>query len=320
MATINKLTDNTRYGNTGILGPFTDLKNIIGAIIVPKGYELDVTTPQATLQALCLNANPLLRGYPVFDFEATKDGSEAKTVQSMATGAKHVVKEGYNDHSFQFVQGGADLQMALRKFNGSDWDFFYIDGGELNGGNSQKLIGIVGSTSTKLRAVPTDGGYIWSDNLTLNDATKIAEYMIGFVFHQRYLNDQRAFIQLDFDAPTTLYGLADITLSGAGSATPGTYNVTAVTKQGTNLGDKYPTQLAASGMWTAFNTATKAAITVSGVTYDAVNKQFAVVLTTTAPPYPASGTVSINLAAPSVLDAAGIKGCESTGAVAITKN
>jgi hypothetical protein len=321
MATINALTSAQRYGNTGVaIAPFTDVKNIIGAIIAPKGYEFDITTPQATLLSACLNANPLLRLFPIFDFEATTDNSETRTVQTMATGAKHTVREGYNDHKFQFVQGGKDLQAQLRKFNGSNWDFYYIDGGELGIIGTQKLIGIQGSSATKLKAIPTDGGEIWTDTFKLNDATKIAEYMIGFVFKQTYLNDLMAFVQLSFDAPTTLYGLADIYLTGVGSATPGTYNITAKTKVGTNLGDVFATQLAAPSNFTATNTSSGATIPITGVTYDATNKLFALVLTTTAPPYPVSGAITFNLVSPSVLDAAGVKGCESIAPVSVIKN
>lgn len=322
MATINALSSAQRYGNTGVLTPFTDIKNIIGVIIAPKGYEFDVSSPQSTLLAACLNANPLLRLFPVFDLEETKDGSEKRTVQTMATGAKHTVKEGYNDHAFQYFAGGKDLHTQLRKFNGANWDFYYIDGGDLGVAGTQKLIGITGSTSSKLRAIPTDGGEIWSEAFGLNDANKNAEYMIGFTFKQTYLNDLMAYIQLPFDAPTTLYGLADVYLAGVGNATPGTYDIALTTKVGTNLGDlgTNATVLAAAGMWVASNTATGAAITITGVTYSATTKKFSVVLTTTAPPYPASGTVTINLAAPSVLDAAGAKGLESTGAAVITKN
>jgi hypothetical protein len=320
MATLNALLSANTYGNTGISTPFTDVKNIIGAIIVPKGTTLPSATIATALQTLLTNTNPLLRGYPVFDFESTKDGSEAKTIQTMSTGAKHVVKEGYNDHQFQFVNGGKDLQSNLRKFNGANWDFFYIDGGDLGVPNSQKLIGIAAATAGYIQAIPTDGGFIWADNFVLNDATKIAEYMVQFVFKQKYLNDLMAFIQLPFDAPTTLFGLEDIYLTGVADATSGSYDITLLSKTNTNIGALYSTALAAAGNFVATNTATGGTIAISGVTFNATGGYFVVALTKTDPNYPSTGTVSINLAAPSTLIAAGVVGCESKGAVAIAKN
>ena len=320
MATLNALQSANNYGNTGVMGPFTDVKNIIGAIIVPKGTTIAVASIQTALQALLLNTNPLLRGYAVFDFEQTKDGSEAKTVQTMSTGAKHVVKEGYNDHSFQFVNGGKDVHDALRKFNGSNWDFFYIDGGDLGVPNSQKLIGIAAAASGYIQAIPTDGGYIWTDNFVLNDSTKIAEYMIGFVFKQKYLNDLMAFVQLPFDAPTTLYSLASVFLTGAADATSGSYDITILTKTNTNLGNIYPTQMAAAGNFTAANTATSNAIAITGVSYNSTGGYFVVALNKSDANYPSSGTVTIGLATPTTLNAAGVIGVEGQNTVAIAKN
>lgn len=320
MATLNALQSASRFGNTGIIAPFTDIKNIIGAIIVPKGTTFAVSSIQSVLSAGCLNSNPLARFYPVFDFEATKDGSEAKTVQTLATGAKHVVKEGYNDHSFQFVNGGKDLQANLRQFNGSAWDFFYVDGGEYGVANSQKLIGIAGATAGYIQAIPTDGGFIWTDNFVLNDATKIAEYMIGFVFKQKYLNDLMAFVQLPFDAPTTLYGLTSINVAGVTDTTSGSYDLTLTTKTGTNLGDLYATAMAAAGNFTANNTATGLAIAITGVTYNATTKAFVVALNKSDANYPTSGTITFGLASPTTLNTAGVLGVEGANTVAITKN
>lgn len=312
MSTINALSCITDAGNTGVGACFFDPKNIIGAILAPKGYEFDVTTPQATLIAATHNAAKGSRLYPVYDLEAVTDGSEDKTVQTMPTGQKHVVREGFNDWKFQFVSGGLSLLKNLRKFNGSAWDFYFLDA---NG----NLLGIAGSTSTKLKAIPSTGGFFWGGPFKLNDGSKITEYMAQFVFNVKYLNDLFKFVALGFDAPSLVYGLQDLNLTSTVNATSGSYNVTVVTDATqTNMGDVAPTTLAAGGAWVASDPVTGNAITILTVTYNATSKLFVVALDKTDPDYPTPGSgvkVSIDLAAPAALQALGVDGYESTGAV-----
>lgn len=127
MATLNAIACASNTGNTGIQQCFLDFKFIQGAILAPKGYQFDVTALQTNLASGLYNSSRAARLYPIYDFEAPKDGSETKVVQSMSTGQKHVVREGYNQWGFQYVQGGLSLHKNLRLFNGSNWDFFFID-------------------------------------------------------------------------------------------------------------------------------------------------------------------------------------------------
>jgi hypothetical protein len=315
MSKLNELECLISAGNTGVGSCFLDFKNMVGTIVVPKGYEFDVTDPKTTLLAACLNASKALRIYPVWDFEQPNDGSEEATIQSFNTGAKHVVREGFNDWRFQYVAGGLSLHVNVRKFNGNAWDFYFVD-------SENKIMGIAGSTATKLKAIPSTGGFFWATPWKMNDGSKIAEYILQFVFNVKYSNDLVNFVKCDFDLPSTLYGLQDVTLSGAAAVTASNYNVTAKTKSvGTNLGDLYPAALAAAGMWIAKNGTTGAAVTITGVTYDSVNKYFVIDTDAADPDYPTAGQkMSITLAAPSVLDAAGITGYESTGALVMTEN
>lgn len=317
MATLNSLDCLTTAGNTGVGSCYFDPKNIIGAILAPKGYEIDVTTLQATLIAATHNAAPGSRLYPIYDFENTTDNSEDKTVQTMNTGAKQVVREGFNDWKFQYVSGGLSLLKQLRLFNGGSWDFFFID-------SQNNIIGIMGSASDKLKAIPSTGGFFWAGPWKLNDGTKVTEYMLQFVFNVTYLNDFYAFVKADFDVPSTVYGLQDVVVSGDANVTSGSYNLTLLTSATqTNLGDVYPVELAAGGLWTAKKTSNGNTITILSVTYNATTKYFVVALDKTDPDYPTPGVgvyVTINLAAPAVLQAAGVDGYESTGAVQILAN
>lgn len=319
MATINEFICLTSAGNTGVVPCFFDPKNIIGAFLTPKGAEVDVASLQANLIAKTHAASASARWYPIYDFETTTDNTEQKVIQTQPTGQKHVVREGFNDWSFDFVQGGLSLLSRIRKQNGSNWDFIFVDAGDPTRG--QALIGTVGSTSTKLKAIPSDGMFFWGNPWKLNDGSKITQYQVQFGFKSVYVNDA-SLVRVavaSFDLPTTVKGLQDVVLSNPSATTAGLFNVKLLldATQG-NLGDLYSTELAATGMWVATNTATGAAITISGVTYNTTGKYFVVALSVADPDYPTPpATVTINLAAPAVLQAAGVDGYESTGAIAI---
>lgn len=316
MANLNELQCLTTAGNTGIGSCFMDIKNIVGAILAPKGYELDVTTLQATLKAAALNSNAATRLYPLFDFETTSDSSEDKTVQTLGTGAKHVVREGFNDWTFHYVEGGLSLHQQARKFNGNAWDFFFIDA-------ENKILGIAGSTSTKIKAIPTTGGFFWANPYKLNDGSKITEYGLQFVFNVKYSNDLVKFVKADFDIPSTIYGLENVDLVGSSAGTPGSYGVVAKTSSvGTNLWDLFATELASASLWKATNKETGGVIAITSVTAgSSVNKNFVFALNTSDADYPTTGQhVNIDLEVPATLDAAGVEGFVSTGATTIVKN
>jgi hypothetical protein len=319
MANINELVCLNAAGNTGIGSCSLDIKNITGAILVPRGYEIDLAANGGdlikTLQDACLETSKLARIFPVFDFKNTTDGSEKPVEQSFSTGAKVIVRDGMQDWTFQFTKGGFNLLQRLRKFNKSNVDFFFVDANNV-------LYGQKGSENTKLKAISSVGGFFYAQAVEVSDGSKLSAYMLKFVFHPKYINDYGAYVQCDFDVPTTLYGLQDVTLTGNDGGTPGTYAIEVKTSDvGTNLGDLYATELAATPVWDAKNDETGEDVTITGVTYDDNDKVFLVACDTMDSDYPGTGQhIRINLKSPSVLDAAGIEGYESTGPAVIAKN
>jgi hypothetical protein len=316
MATLNKLSDLSTIGNTGVGGLFFDPKIIIGAFLCPKGFELDISSIQANLVAATHNSTKRSRIYPIYDFLSPKDATEDKIMQQFNTGAKKPVREGYNDWSFQFVQGGVDLLQNLRNFNGSLWDFIFVD--SLN-----RLIGITGSSATKLRAVPSDGGFFWANPWKSNDGTKVTEYMVQFVFNVKYLNNILAFVEAGFDVQTTINGLQDVNLAVETGGVAGTYKLTAKTKVGLNLAELYPTIMNVAARYVVKNPTTGNPVTVSTVTIGtniAGEACFVLAVDTADTDYTAATNVSFNLVDPATLQAAGVDGYESTGAVQMAKN
>lgn len=324
MAEINEIECLVDVGNTGVVPCGLDFKFPQGIVIGPKGSQIDLSANggdvQATLTALYYNASKQARFYPLYNTLMVQDQSEKKQVQTFPSGASTVVLEKFNTWRMQWFEGAFLLMQALRKFNGSNWDFFVLD----NDPTGQKLLGIKGSAPTMLRMIPTDGGRIWTDPWTLNDATKITEYFTEVVFNQKFATDQGAMIQVGFDFPTTLPGLINAALSSPGAnATPGSFNIAITSDSGQDLAAAFEDTLNETALWTCINQATKASITINSVTFvpgiNGAAGYFTIAVTTTAPPYPAAGDVVFNLVVPATLAAAGAE-IESTGPISIVKS
>lgn len=317
MSLLNSLNCIADAGNTGIGACSLDFKKITGAILTPKGYTIaaadlaDSATLMAKLQADTLATNKAARIYPINGFVNAEDNSSGLQKQTFGYGVEAPVRDGINNWTFQFVKGGLTLLQKLRLFNKSTaYDFLFVD-------DENKILGTASADGTGLKAIPSM--YFWAHQWKANTGQAVAEYKLEFAFLPQYVNEYVASADAGFDIATNIVGLQDVTVTGAGNTTPGTYDLMAVAG-GTNLGDLYDTELAAAGVWVATNFATGAAITITGVTYNSTSKKFAVALDTSDPDYPASGFVNVNLAAPSVLAAAGIVGFESLGAAKIAKN
>jgi hypothetical protein len=321
MANLNTLASISQAGNTGKQAAAFQPKNIIGAILTPKGYVLTaakIAALQTALQADALAASKLNRIFPVFGFVTAQDSSEDITVQTHGYGAKHVVHEGFIDWKYEYVDGQTSLHKNLRMFNGSAHDFLFVDSANMIIGTNT-----VDSTgSPALKAIPCDGGFFYAHPWKANDGSKIAQYLLQFVFQPKFINEYLGFVDAGFDLASNITGIVDVVLSSpSANATSGSYNVVAKTADvNTNLADVYPTELAAAAAWSATGTA-GASIPVTGVAYNAAIGGFTLVLDKTSANYPstAGAKVTISLVSPSALAALGVTNYESTS-VAIVKN
>jgi hypothetical protein len=324
MGSINEISCLTSVGNTGIVPCGLDFKFPQGIIIAPKGSQFDTSANEGnvltTLTALFYNTSKTARFYPLYNTLMVQDQSEKKQVQTFPSGASMVVLEKFNTWRMQWFDGAFLLMQALRKFNGNNWDFYVLD----NDPAGQKILGIKGSTSTMLKAIPSDGGRIWTDPWITNDATKITEYFTEIVFNQKFATDLGAMVQVSFDFPTTLPGLLNATLSSpSANATPGSFNIAITSDSGQDLAAAYENVLNEEALWTCVNHTTSASITIDSVTFvpgiNGAPGYFTIAVATTAPPYPAAGMVDFNLSTPSLLAAAGAD-LESLGLISIVKS
>lgn len=316
---------------TGVDPCAFDPKMIVGIILTPKRWQISLTAIQGGdetvlefLQAAILNDNKALRIRPINNFEGITDSSEDLVVQTLPYGGKHVAREGMLSWKLQYVTGGLSLHKKLRSFNGNKYDFLLVD-------SANQIIGMTGKDNTGnavLQAIPTDGGYFWSAPWKAADGSKVTEYGVSLVFAPKYVNDFVEFYAFGsgFDLPSLLQGIETVTLTSPGAnVTSGSYNVVGKTVDSkTNIASLYPTQLAVPGAWVAQNGTTGAAITITGVTLNAVLggpgvPGFTLALDKTDPDYPTSGDVLISMVGPTELAVLDVVNIESTQ-VAIVKN
>lgn len=305
--------------NTGIGACPVNFKNIIGVILTPKGFSVsteDLATFKAALIAAAQNVSKAARIYPLYDFRPLADNSEAPTIQTFSTGQKIVVREGLQDWTFQFIAGGIDLLKKLRLLNAASTskDFLFIDA-------ENTVMGVADTKNDALKAIPSDSGFFWAHPWKQNDGSKVAEYSLQFCFLPKYINEMVGYVKANFDLPSTVFGLQDVVLTNpSANVTSGSYNIAAtIANGGENLADKYEADLVDPAVWVATNAVTRAAITISSVTYNAAG-YFVLALSVADPDYPDTpGKILFSLAAPAVLATNGIEGYESNK-VSVTSN
>lgn len=320
MSLLNYLNCTSDAGNTGIGACALDFKKIVGAILTPKGYKIaaadlaDAASLLAKLQADTLQTSKVSRIFPIHGFVSVEDNSTGLQKETFNYGPEAPVRDGINNWTFKFVNGGLTLLKNLRLFNKNNaYDFLFID-------DENKILGTAGVDETGapcLKAIPSM--YVWAHQWKANTGQAVSDYKVEFAFEPKYVNEYVAYAPAGFDMATNVTGLQDVALSGTAAVTSGVFNIEAIAG-GTNLGDLYDTELAAAGAWEAKNATTGAAITVTGVTYDSSAKKFVVALNASDPDYPATGFVLINLVTPSALAALQVVGFESTGAAKIARN
>ncbi|WP_315823006.1 hypothetical protein [Paraflavitalea speifideaquila] len=313
MSALNQFSCLTISANTGIGACPVNFKNIVGAILTPKGFKA-TTASLAAFKTALINAAQAAqkssRLYPVYDFRPLADNSEAPVIQTFPTGQKVVVREGVSDWTFQFIAGGIDLLKRLRLLNAAStsYDFYFVD-------SQNFILGVSDEENDALMAIPSDGGFFWAHPWKSNDGSKVAEYSLQFTFLPKYINELLGYVKADFDVQSTVFGLKDVVLSSPSvNVTSGSYNVAVKLKDGgEDMGGRYETELETIANWAPKNKATGGAITVTSSTYvPGTPGYFTLALSTADPDYPdIPGNITFGLAAPLVLAANGLEGFES---------
>lgn len=299
--------------NLGFGSNVLNIDTVRGAFMCPPGYTLpdaNLPTALAQLKADAQTDDPTVRIFPIHNLVAVKMNSEELVVEKLGYGAGIPVREGFEDWTHRFTKGGLSLLMAARSMNGLNYNPIFYD-----------AKGILFGYNNGLGIAPFPNQFYWASAIAASDGSKYAEYMIRNNFDTRYLLDFMAFYQVAKGVDLSqAVGFQTVNLTAVSGPTTGAVVVSLATDIGNvNPYTQFKTALTTNSSWVATNATTGATIPVSGVTGNDLTKQLTVTLTTTAPPYPASGSKFIlNLAAPSVLKTNNMPGYESSGALTFT--
>lgn len=327
-AVVNQFSCLTAAGNSGVPKCPVEWKQVYGFILTPTNASYDASSLanfQTALTAAMTAASKSTRIFPVYNLAVLGDSSEAPVVQTFPTGQRKRVRDGYYDWQFQMLNGGVGLNKRLRQYNAAPTahDVLFV---ATSDGGGDFIIGTASATPGQIQSIPLGDGFFAANPWKGSDGSKVMEFALEFSFNPKWINQYLAFVNMgSINTQNVIQGLNDAYLSNQGLTTPsGSFGVYILDENGTDLASLYSTQFASASLWNAANATTGATIAVSGaptfVPATSTNPgYFVVALTTTAPPYPASGNVLINLAAPPVLAAAGIQYYESAGAVSIPK-
>lgn len=309
---MNVLACGTAVQNTGLPTCVFNPSNFAGAVLIPKGTTYtatDLLTFKTVLADAIANDNLAERIFPIKTFEGLEDKSTEGVMEETKYGGKKKVRDGKYAWYFSYTNGATSLHKALKSFDNQQdaYDVMFIDrvNNGLVGVTSGEYATLFGGFDLELLDIP---------NLKINDGSTGTTYSIGFnLENSDEVNLYIAIVQFEssWSVLRNLSGLKNIEIGifeGLGAGTAGTIKFK-LTNGGTDLADYYSTELATSSLYTATNTTTGLAVTVTSVTYVAATKTFNVLLSAVDPDYPAvDGLITINIGDVSDLITAGVVG------------
>lgn len=307
MSIINTIVCSAAGGNTGIPDCAFTFKTLKGGFLVPSSFvlsEAQLSSKETIMAALLAAVNhddPAQRIYPLPETVTFTDNTEDPVFQTFGLGGQAFVRDGKYNFLVQYTKGGNCISNALMKFNNGNYRWLGFDAAGV-------LIGTkVGAT---MKGVPLEVFY--ARPFRMADGTNVALFAYMLSFDPNYINQNVAFVQLDYAEITeTLRGLENVNITGTRAVNV----ITAKLKKGcagTDLYDMYDTEFAAVGNWVA--TMNGKVVALTGVVAVPASKAWAVTLNTADPNYVAGAPIILNLAAVSVLTAAGIIGLEGVPA------
>lgn len=302
---INSYSCKAVGSNTGQSDCPLIIEKIAGAILVWKDFVLSAadlesdTTLQAALIAAASADLKKDRAFPVGNFVDIADNTSDPEQQTFGYGPVVNTSDGIIGWAFPFLKGGLCLLKALQSFNRSDIRvLFYDTAGTLFGwkvGDTLKGIPLIQFVAPPWKAAT---------------GSTVMDTRVSFSFLPRYVNEEIGFYKTSDFSLDSIEGLQNANIKLAGVQAKPVYKVKVATGcSGIDLYDQYSAELADEAMWVAKNKATGGAITITSVAVDAAIAGFTITMATTGG-YPAVGSIELNLAAVSVLTAAGITGLE----------
>lgn len=286
----------TSFGNVGFGDCTFDPGKIVGAIQVPRDFEISQSDLDGDLRAFFETKTHAAIGSRVFPyhyFSTVADNTEDVTINTSDYGDKDIVRDGYYDFTFRYFTGGIGLHQEIAKNSGKGKYFlFYDDNGYLFGYKS----------GTKMKGIPTSVFYVqpWR----INTGADTAGYYLRFIINPIYMNKGNfAYAKVDDLNLIDVEGLQEYDLfqySLAGNVA----KIQARSRiSGVDMYDAYSTNFSQVTAWSARNEE-NTDVPITSVTLDATNKAWIITFNSTV--FNASDKVYLKGAAASILKAAPI--------------
>lgn len=305
MATIGTISCISSDMNTGLGRCPWNIGLIQLPIAIPKGARFsntDISDIATYLKGKFFNDSAALAWYPLPILVELTDGTTEAGTETFGYGNSARVGKDFPVWTGRY-RGGQCAYNAARKFHGKaeQYDWLFMD-------SEGRLIGRQREISGTLYVYgfDTDDVYVrmWQPPSNSNEPIYNIEWRFSDVsqFADNMIAVETGLTPADFK------GLISLTLTKIAEAADGVYTIKVETQCGKeNIGERYNAELDAAGMWVANNATTGGAITVTGVTYNSTLGALVVNLEENDADYPTVGDdIYINLAAPSVLENAGV--------------
>lgn len=251
--------------------------------------------------------------FPFPEIQGTTPNTEANTTGALGYGLTFTLREGRPVYTFQILCGQTQYQ-RLRRFNKTTLPVLMLDDQSLVWGYKKTTGNFRGEYA---QIFVSGNGFEDGNAAELKVATVEIAYVSAADFH-----DKSAYMEVEF-APSDVEGLVDAPLAsvGAVSGTTKFESKIPTAKLGVtvNLYDKYKTQLAVAGAWTAKTGATfGTTLTITGVVANDSDKTWSVTFDATAYGALASAAqIKVNLADPGTLDGLNAPGIEGTAVIIV---
>lgn len=319
MATLNAVYCGAGSGNLGLSDCNFDPDLLVGAIAIPRGtvYTAEQLIDfQATLQAQALNNSYALRAHIFGGFIEIDDQSEDTQEWTSGYGNKYVTRGEVYSWAFRYLDGGMCQHKNYLHFKDrqKQFDFLFFDAS----------YNIIGTNRLDSNGIPGFGGVnltqLYVYNWKPKTGDQATQYRIRFqLANARQLNEDLAFISVDFDPYSDIEQVQDVNLSAVGATAivdaDGDINIGVVSGcGGNNMVQTYGATLANVARFIATNASTGGVITITAITIGGSgdSQYLAFNFDDTDTDYPAAGGyINLSLVGVGTLITAGLGAFES---------
>ena len=236
----------TGVGNTGLPSCTINLEQLTGLLLTFDGFKIpaasltDFDTMFAYLQEATLNADPLMRIYPLNIIEGLTDNTAAPEKKMSGYGNTKGIIEQTHQFEVELESHGIHFYKNLRKWNGKkNVRAYWVDKG---------FIGGYKDSNGDLQPMELD---IFFKQVKPGNVADITKYMC-----EVELKDEKALtdnldgmaIPEGFKVKNEIFGLTDVELKGTGGVLKATVTgVMAISKE--DFVSKFSTDLVENGTW-----------------------------------------------------------------------